>query len=229
MGQHAGDQAGEAGEPAAGPEPGAGGVVALPVLVRGLPAPPPAYLDPFLDAAARCFARYGIRRTSVQDVAAELKVNRTTVYRQVGNVESMVRLLTARDLHRLLGDTYRQLEPTTLSPRTVVEVLTHIVELVRAHPVVAKVLADERALIGAALDDVPAVLGRIAAAMVPVLEAAMASGHLARRDPVVVAEWLARLGGSAVVAPPPGDLATFLAELLVPALTPTEPPEPPEP
>ena len=81
-------------------------------------------------------------------------------------------------------------------------------------------LADERELIGVGLDDVPQVLGRIAAAIVPVLEAAMDAGFLARRDPVVVAEWLARIGGSAVVAPPPGDLAGFFRELLLPALDP---------
>lgn len=192
-------------------------VLALPVLARGLPSPPPASLDPFLDAAATCFARYGIRRTSVQDVAAELRVNRTTVYRQVGNVESMVRLLSARELHRLLGAVYRRIDPT-LGPESIVAILAAVVVEVRAHPVVAKVLTDERELIGAGLEDVPAVLGRIAAAIVPVLQAAMDSGHLARRDPVVVAEWLARIGGSAVVAPPPGDLATFFRELLLPAL-----------
>jgi AcrR family transcriptional regulator len=194
-------------------------VLDLPVLARGLPPPPPASLDPYLDAVSRCIARYGLRRTSVQDVAAELKVNRTTVYRQVGNVESMVRLLTARDLHRLLGEAYRRIDVTE-GPETVVAALTAIVEMVRAHPVVAKVLTDERDLIGAGLEDIPAVLGRIAAALVPPLEAAMDAGLMARRDPVIVAEWLARIGGSAVVAPPAGDLADFFRELLLPALQP---------
>lgn len=194
---------------------------ALPLrsLVKGLPPPPPATLDPYLDAAARCFARHGIRRTSPQDVAAELKVNRTTVYRQVGNVESMVRLLSARELHRLLGDLHRAIGGLD-GPETVVDVLVAVVQLVRSHPVVAKVLADERELLGLGLDDVPELLGRIAAAIVPPLEAAMDAGLLARRDPVVVAEWLARVGGSAVVAPPPGDLADFFRVFVVPTLRP---------
>jgi len=38
----------------------------------------------------------------VQDIARELRVDRTTVYRQVGNVERIMRLLMARELHRLL-------------------------------------------------------------------------------------------------------------------------------
>lgn len=192
-------------------------LVELPRLVRGLPAPPPEPLDPFLDAAARCFARYGVRRTSVQDVAAELRVNRTTVYRQVGNVESMVRLLTARDLHRLLVELAPR-HTAVLDPAGVVELVSAAVEWARRHPVVAKVVADEPELLGLSLPDVPAALERIAAAITPALERGIAEGRLAPRDPTVVAEWLTRVAATAIFAPPPGDLRTFFAELLVPAL-----------
>jgi AcrR family transcriptional regulator len=206
-------------EPSAEPTDGVIALPSVPALARGLPPPPPASLDPFLDAAAGCFARYGIARTSVQDIAQALRVNRTTVYRQVGNIESIVRLLAARDLHRLLAG----LAPAArapLTPTAVVDLLVGAVAEVRAHPVVAKVLADERELIGALLDDLPDAMGRMAIAIVPLLASAMASGHLARRDPVVVAEWLMRVGITAVLAPPPGELHTFLAELLHPALDP---------
>ena len=192
-------------------------VVELPKLTKGLPPPPPASLDPFLDAAAGCFARYGIRRTSVQDVADALRINRTTVYRQVVNVESMVRMLSAREMHRLL---------TTLGPRAssgftpddVVELLATAVEYARGHPVVAKVVVDEPELLGRALNDVPEVLGRAATVIAPLLDSAMRAGQLARRDPVVVAEWLSRIGVTVILAPPPGDLRAFLREVLVPAL-----------
>jgi AcrR family transcriptional regulator len=194
-------------------------VLELPALVHGLPAPPPASLDPFLDAAAGCFARYGIQRTSVQDVAQAMRVNRTTVYRQVGNVESMLRLFAARELHRMLRELPRSIGKQA-GPETVIQVVVAAVELARAHPVVAKVLADERELLGAFLEDFPEIMGRIATAIVPVLDAAMAAGHLARRDPIVVAEWLTRIGVTAILAPPPGDLDVFLRELLLPALQP---------
>ena len=55
---------------------------ALSVDQHGIPSPPGGDLDPYLDAATRCFVRYGVRRTSVQDVADELGVNRTTLYRR---------------------------------------------------------------------------------------------------------------------------------------------------
>jgi AcrR family transcriptional regulator len=194
-------------------------VLELPRLVHGLPEPPPASLDPFLDAAARCFARYGIKRTSVQDVAQELRVNRTTVYRQVGNVESMVRLLTAREIHRLLAFLPRH-TTGTFGPDAAIELVAGAVEFARAHPVVAKVLADEPELLGLSLADMPEVLRRCAAAIAPLLDASMAAGQLARRDPIILAEWLTRIATTVILAPPPGDLRGFLREILVPALDP---------
>ena len=50
----------------------------------------------------------------------------------------------------------------------------------------------------------------------------MTAGQLARRDPRVLAEWLVRQTVTLILAPPEGDLHAFLAELLVPALTPSE-------
>ena len=193
----------------------------LPGLAAGLPAPPEA-LDPFLDAAAACFARHGVQRTSVQDVARELRVDRTTVYRQVGNVDRIVRLLMARELHRLL-----EVLPESLlglqGPAVIVDVLATVVAYGRNHPVLAKVVADEPELIGPFLvTDAPEMLDRIAALIAPVLAAAMDAGEIARRDPDAVAQLLVRLCLSLLLAPPPGDPAAVLAELLVPALTPQE-------
>ena len=193
----------------------------LPGLAAGLPAPP-ASLDPHLDAAARCFARHGVRRTSVQDIARELRVDRTTVYRQAGPIDQVVRLLMARDLHRLL----EALPESVLhlrGPAVIVDLVATVVAYGRNHAVLAKVLADEPELIGPFLvTDAPAMLDAIAALIAPVLGAAMDSGELARRDPRAVAQLLVRLCVSNLLAPPPGDLRAVLAELLVPALTPPD-------
>ena len=193
----------------------------LPALAHGLPEPPPPALDPHLDAASRCFARHGVRRTTVQDVARELRVNRTTVYRQVGGVERLARLLFARDLHRLLATVPAALGKEPPGPGALVALLCALITAAREHPVVAKVLADEPEVIGPILtDDLPDVLDRVTSAVRPLLEAAMAAGFLACRDATVVAEWLVRIAVTVLLSPPPADLETFLAELLVPALAP---------
>lgn len=204
------------------PEPEHATLLALPGLATGIPAPPSESLDPFLDAAALCFARHGIKHTSVQDVARELRVNRGTVYRQIGNVDQQVRLLLARDLHRLLASLPGALSGAT-GPDAIVELLDAVVTYARGHPVLVKVLADEADLVGPFLvSDMPELVSRVAAVIIPLLDAAMAEGVLARRDPVVVAEWVVRMGVSLILAPPPGDLFRFIAELLVPALSPYE-------
>lgn len=199
-------------------------VVDLPLRVRGLPEAPPPALDPYLDAAVRCFVRYGVNRTSVQDVAAEMKVNRTTVYRQVGNVDAMLRLVNARAVNRIVQEAFRRTEFAAISAETVVDLLADLIEMVRSDPVVKKVLRDEMELVGALLEDLPAMIERVTSAVAPALDAAMHAGKLGRSDARAVAGWMARIGGSCILAPPPGDLRAFLAEVLVPVLRPAGPP-----
>jgi AcrR family transcriptional regulator len=182
--------------------------------------PPPTALDPYLDATARCFVRYGVRRTSVQDVAQELGVNRTTVYRQVGTVEQQAMLLLVRDAHRLLTALPAQVQGP-VGPHTVIEMVVAVVRRAQEHPVLAKVLADEPDLVGTYVTrDSGALIELATGVLRPMLEAAVASGAIARRDPVVLAEWLVRIAVSLMLTPPPVEPAEFLAEVLLPALTP---------
>ncbi len=59
-------------------------VLHLPALASGIPAPPPASLDPFLDGAARCFARHGIKRTSAEVAGEPLAQGEAVVVLQGG-------------------------------------------------------------------------------------------------------------------------------------------------
>ena len=72
------------------------------VLPRGLPAPPSDELEPYLDAATCCVERYGWSRTSTKDIAREAGVERTTLYRHLGSKDRILRLLIAREAHRLI-------------------------------------------------------------------------------------------------------------------------------
>jgi AcrR family transcriptional regulator len=185
-----------------------------------LPPVPPASLDPYLDATARCFVRYGVRRTSVQDVAQELGVNRTTVYRQVGTVEQQAMLLLIRDAHRLLTALPGWVDGP-IGPQTVIDLVAAVVRRAREHPVLAKVLADEPDLVGTYVTrDSAALIELVTGMLRPLLEAAVTSGAIARLDPVVLAEWLVRNTVSLILTPPTVGLEHYLAEILLPALTP---------
>jgi AcrR family transcriptional regulator len=189
-------------------------------IITGLSGPPRPDLDPFLDAAAACFARHGLKRTSVQDVARELGVDRTTVYRQVGTIPQMARLLAARELQRLVTSIPgRASQP--VGPAGVIEIMASVIGDIRTHPVMAKFLADDTDTVTlSAAAELPLLLQRVAEFVAPMLRAAMTSEALAQRDPVVLAEWLIRLVVTLVLVPPLGDLREFLSELLLPALTP---------
>ena len=195
----------------------------LPGLAAGLPPAPPADLDPYLDAAIRCFARHGVSRTTVQDVARELGVDRTTVYRRIGGVDDLARALVARELRRLLAGLPAHIpsEADPFGPEAIIELITAAVSLARHHAVMAKVLRDEQERIGPFLTrELAGFIDRVAAAIRPLLEMAMDQGGIARRDPARLSEWLVRTGVSVLVTPPRGDLREFLAEVLVPALRP---------
>jgi hypothetical protein len=103
----------------------------------------------------------------------------------------------------------------------VVDALVTLIERARDHPVIVKLLADERPLVGSVVAQYARpFIKRTSVAIAPLIEMAMQSGQLARRDPQVVAEWLVRMGASLVLVQPAGDLRPLLAELLIPALRP---------
>jgi len=196
-------------------------LVALPaVMTAGIPPAPAAELDPYLDAAAKVFARHGITRGSVQDIARHLGMSRATVYRQVGPVDTIVRLLLAREIRRALSQL--PAPPSTGSgPAYVVELVTTLVIFAREHPVAAKVLRDEAELIGPFLvTDMPDLVARVSDTLRPLLAAAMSTGLIAHRDPAVLAEWLTRIGLSLLIAPPAAGLRQFLTAVLEPTLAP---------
>lgn len=189
---------------------------ALGVQVPGAPGPD---LDPYLDAASELFARFGIKRTSVPDIAARLGVSRGTVYRRVGTVEDLAKLLLARELQALLTSV-GSVEDIS-GPRDIARLLARIVSYARSHPVARKILNDEPDLVGPFLiRELPELVARVAAFARPFLDMAMEARVLARRDPDALAEWVVRITVSAVIAPPPGDLESFFAAVLEPVLAP---------
>jgi AcrR family transcriptional regulator len=57
-----------------------------------------------LDAAYACFARNGLRRTTIDDIAREAGVSRPTVYRYVANKDEALQLLVDRALRGAMAE-----------------------------------------------------------------------------------------------------------------------------
>ena len=64
-------------------------------------------------------------------------MSRVTVYRQLGNVDRVARLLLARELDRLLSALLPPSRPQTI-PNDVIEVIADAVRFAIEHPVLSK-------------------------------------------------------------------------------------------
>lgn len=189
------------------------------VTVFGLPPVPPPQLDPYLDAALRCFARHGLRRTRVTDIADEVGVSRVTVYRQVGTTEDAARLLLARELDRLVASLLPQLARAR-DADDVVAVIASAVDFAVTHPVMAKVLSDEADLAGAfVLNEFHTILERLLVLAEPVVRHLHDLAGDTGIDVGLLAEWVARVVLTMVVAPPSQPAEEFLGDVLRPLLT----------
>jgi AcrR family transcriptional regulator len=196
-------------------------VLDLPRLARRLPEAPPPELGPALDAAARCLARHGVSRTSMNDIARELRVSRSGIYRQLGSIDRTVRLLMAREVNELVTQRLPATLASASGPEVVLAIVEEVVDFARRHPVVQKVIADEPELIGPyLLTDLPEVTAQVSDLVAPLLEQAMDAGLVRRQDPTVLAAWLTRIVVALVLDPVDGPLRPMLNQMLLPALTP---------
>lgn len=181
----------------------------------GLPEAPGDELNVYLDAAADCFARHGLRRTRVTDIAEAVGVSRVTVYRQVGTTEQAARLLLSRELDRLLASLVPRLASAE-DAEAVVGVIAAAVTFAIEHPVLAKVLVDEPELVGAfVIQELDVLLGRLELLARPVVARLESLGTGARDlDLKTVADLVARIIVTIVVAPPAEPHGVYLQRVL---------------
>ncbi|MFI0351376.1 TetR/AcrR family transcriptional regulator [Actinomadura sp. 9N407] len=111
---------------------------------------PPATTDTtrerIIDAAEECFARFGVAKTTVEDIAAAAKLSRATVYRSVtGGRDELILAVVVRDLSRFLDRLAERLRTERSVSEAVVEGTLDAVTYVREQPAVAAFLVPEAA------------------------------------------------------------------------------------
>jgi AcrR family transcriptional regulator len=194
------------------------GIDPLAGMLTRLPERPSPTLDRALDATAACLARHGLARTSMTDIARDMGVARSTLYRHFSSVEEAAWTLLARESYRFF-DRFGQVVASGAGPDAVVELATEFVRFASTHPVVARLLHEEPDFVGRVVSRHFAQLVDYAAAVVtPLVETAMAAGVLRRRDPARLAQWMGRVVAICILAPPEGDLEGLLEEMLLPVL-----------
>ncbi len=192
----------------------------LVALLRRLPERPPPSLDRALDATAACLARHGLARSTMTDIAREMGVARSTLYRHFASVEEAAWALLAREAWRFF-DAFGETVASGAGARPVVALAARFVDAATTHPVMARLLHDEPEFVGRVVTRHMAELVDYAASVVtPLVSAAMDTGMIARRDPARLAQWMGRVVAICILAPPEGPLDELLEEMLLPVLAP---------
>lgn len=173
------------------------------VLSLGAPGTVPESGSPterIVDATLRCVARWGVCKTTVDDVAREAGVGRATLYRlfpggREALFDAVVEVETARLLQRLGG----LLAGATSLEDVLVAAVVEAGGTLARHPALQFLLAHEPEAIlpHIAFQQFDAVLRRVGFLFGPYLAPWVADAETAARG----AEWVARIVFSYVVAP----------------------------
>lgn len=145
-----------------------------------------------LDATADLLATFGVRRWSVDDVAERSGLGRTTIYRRFDGRDDLVHAALARDARRFFAAVADAVAPVEGVADKVAEGM--LVGLRAARQSVLGRLVEAEPALGWSLFSDPAVLASARDALADAL-------RLRRRNAVLVAELLIRLGCSLLLIP----------------------------
>ena len=187
-----------------------------------------------LDAAARCVRRYGLRRTTMEEVARLAGVSRGTVHRYFRDKDTLLREVFSRADSQVV----REITAAMDAQPTLLEQIVALALRIRAYEEEALLeLRDTEPEVVAVMltSGAGPMLGRWVDVLGPYLEAAVARGEVrADLDVRRASEWTMRIVLSLQTTPSvtfdrtaPDDLRAFLADHLVtgfgPPAEPTSP------
>lgn len=183
-----------------------------------------------LDAALACIARFGVAKTTVDDVAREAGVSRATLYRAFPGKQPLLAAVVEREVERLevllrdAADSAGATELDELLTELVVEGVRHL----EHHAALMNVLAHEPDVVLPALtfDGAGVTLARGGRMLAPLLARFVGADRAERAG-----EWVARVVLAYACAPndlvtltDPDSVRAFVRELLVPSLVPSDSP-----
>lgn len=97
----------------------------------------------FLDAAEACFERYGVVKTTMEDIAKMAGVSRPTVYRHFSDRDSLILAVVMRRAHSLIGKAQAVIRRQGSFEDQLVEGLLFLVKTGRRDPFVRILVSPE--------------------------------------------------------------------------------------
>ncbi len=161
-----------------------------------------------MDAAAACYLRLGVAKTTATDIAREAGISRATLYRRYGSHESIFLAVLTRESEVMADDARAHLESLAITDpaERTLEGMMFAISQIRSRPVHAAVFGGESAAWAAGQAIRMEALRRIGEAGVgPLVAPALADGSLARPDVEDLVDWILRILISYAAVPGHGD------------------------
>jgi AcrR family transcriptional regulator len=191
------------------------------------PAGANALAERIVDATLACVARYGLAKTTVDDVAREAGLSRATLYRVFPGKQPLLEAVVARELERLAAVLRDAAEAADSLDDTLVAVIVAGARHLESHAALATVLAHE----GEALlpyltfDGAGRTLGCAGELLAPLLAPYVGDDRAVRAG-----EWVARIALAYLCAPSaavrltdPVSVRELVTDFVVPSLVRTTP------
>src|SRR4051812_27108290 len=155
-----------------------------------------------IDAALRCIARWGIGKTTLDDVAREASCSRATIYRLFpGGKEALLAAITRSELDRFFTGLAQRFDTAANLEDLLVGGIVYASRALAGHEALQFVLAYEPEVVlpKVAFHHADRVLSAVSAFAAPYL-----APHVGDDEALRVAEWVARLVLTYTLAPADG-------------------------
>jgi AcrR family transcriptional regulator len=155
-----------------------------------------------IDAALRCIARWGIAKTTLDDIAREASCSRATIYRLFpGGKDALLEATAALELHRFFTGLGRRLDEADVLEDMLVAGIVFAARSLATHEALQFVLAYEPEVIlpRVAFHHADRVLSVVTEVTAPYL-----ARHVAADEAPRAAEWVARIVLSYTLSPAAG-------------------------
>ena len=179
--------------------------------------------DAILDAAAACYLRLGVAKTTASDIAREVGISRATLYRRIGSHEEIFLAVLTRESEAMAAEARQQLAVFDDPAQRVIEGMLFSIGRIHSRPVHAAVFGGDSAAGAAGQAFQEEALRLIGDAGVrPILTPALADGSLSEDDVADLVDWILRILISFTAVPgdggrSPGEIRRQLTSWFLPA------------
>jgi AcrR family transcriptional regulator len=159
--------------------------------------------DPrLIRAALDCFLNFGVRKTSLTDVADRAGVSRATAYRVFGDKNGLVRAVAEAEVTRFLNELDRMVTWDAALADALEQAITFTLNYLRGHAVLQRLIASEPEQLTDMVVPRPGEQSLVQVLLPAVVERFVRTHHDVLRVPIdQAAEWLLRMSISMLLSP----------------------------